>query len=337
MTIPTRPHALASCAIGSLPHTQLELAVQFALQLDIPTLPQLPRTDPSEYMLPQALDGFPGLLTDPDGRTSVDPAVWERAATAFGSRLDDALAGGRLEAFEPGATSSRAWRPFLWEVEHRKAAFAKAQLTGPLTATWATTLVGGAPLASRPDICAQLVRLVVVRALAMARALAATGARPIIFLDEPGLYAYDKRRPTHVIELQELLIAATALRREGALVGVHCCGNTDWAALFRLPLDIVSADVRLSLASELAAGAALDEYLARGGLLALGIIPTNAAERLPVEELVDDALALMGDRRQAILASALVTPACGLALRSVAETERVYDDVRLAQKLMREA
>ena len=38
-----------------------------------------------------------------------------------------------------------------------------------------------------------------------------------------------------------------ALQREGALVGVHCCGNTDWRALMELPVNVLSLDVRLSL------------------------------------------------------------------------------------------
>jgi hypothetical protein len=334
---PVRLPALATAGIGSLPHTQLELAMQQALRLDIPTLPQLPRTDAGEYMLPQALDAFPGLAFESDGRTTVDRKAWEAGAPAYGQKLARALAGEGLEAFEPTARSSRAWKPFLWEVEHRKAPFAKAQLTGPLTASWATTFTDGSPISTVPEVGAQLVQQVVARALAMTKALVQTGTQPLIFLDEPGLYAYDKRRPSHVVELQELQIAATALKRAGALVGVHCCGNTDWSALLRLPFDVVSGDVRLSLAAMLSTGTVLDEFLARGGFLALGMVPTNLATRIAPEELVDDALALLGDRRKAVLARALVTPACGLALRTVIESEQVYDDVREVQHLLQTA
>ncbi len=333
--LPSHPAPLSTAAIGSLPHTQLELALQLALRLDVPTLPQLPRADAAEYMLPQALDGLPGLISEADGRTAIDPARWQAGAGALAEKLDRALEGEGLEAFEPGETSCRAWKPFVWEVEARHPAFAKVQVTGPLTASWATTLTDGAPLSTRPAIAAQVVRLVLARALAMTRALAGAGTRPILFLDEPGLYAFDRNRPAHRVELQELTFAATALRQAGALVGVHCCGNTDWSALFELPLDFVSADARLSLASELAAGSSLDAFLARGGRLALGIIPTNVAERMPVEDLVASALALMGDKRAAILSRSILTPACGLALRTVAETEQVFDDLAQAQRLLR--
>ena len=48
----------ATTGIGSLPHTQLEMGLQAALALDIPFLPQLPVGRPSEFMIPQALDGL---------------------------------------------------------------------------------------------------------------------------------------------------------------------------------------------------------------------------------------------------------------------------------------
>jgi hypothetical protein len=331
----SRPAVLSTCAIGSLPHTQLELALQLALQLDVPTLPQLPRADPAEFMLPEALEGLPGLRYDSEGRTTVHRADWAPQARAFESRLDEALAGRGLEAFEPDAAFCRAWRPFLWEIEQRRSPFAKVQLAGPLTVTWATVLDDGRPLHEDAAISGQVFKLALARGLAMTRAVAATGARPIVFLDEPGLYAFDKRRPTHVIELQELALAARALQRAGALVGLHCCGNTDWAAVFKLGLDFVSADAQLSLAPMLGTGTILDEYLARGGWLVLGLIPTTLTD-LSVEDLVDNALAAMGDRRRQILARALLAPACGLALRSVPESEQVYDDLRTAQRLVRE-
>lgn len=331
-----KPPALSTCAVGSLPHTQAELALQQQLQLDIPTLPQLPRMSPAEFMLAQALEGLPGLTFDTEGKTTVDVVAWRAGRRAFEERLAIAFGGTNVESFEPTALACRAWRPFLWEVEHRRAAFAKAQLTGPLTASWAVTLTNGAPLTSEPELATAVVKLVVVRALAMARALAQTGATPIIVFDEPGLYAFDKRRPSHVIELQELGFAARTLAREGALVGVHCCGNTDWAAVLALPIDILAVDTRLSLDALLATGPALDAYLARGGTLSLGIVPTSSPEHEPIEELVDDALAAMGDKRKQLLARTLLSPACGLALRTVPEAERTFADLREAQKLVRE-
>ncbi|MFL5413102.1 MAG: hypothetical protein ACJ79D_17170, partial [Myxococcales bacterium] len=81
--MPAALPSLATSSIGSLPHTQLELALQQALLLDVPAAPQLPRRDPAEYMVPQALDGLPGLRTEPDGSAFLDASEWMRGAGIF--------------------------------------------------------------------------------------------------------------------------------------------------------------------------------------------------------------------------------------------------------------
>lgn len=334
MTNP-RPPALSTLAVGSLPHTQLELAMQQAFMLDVPTLPQLPRTDPAEYMLPQALEKLPGLRFDEVGQASVDRLEWERGSSAFQEQLDAALEGKNLEAFEPGGAFCRAWRPFLWEVENRRVPFAKAQLTGPLTARWVTTLTGGVPLENVYGLGAQIVRLVLVRAMAMAKAIRDRGATPLIFFDEPGLFAYSPSRPSHAVELQNAGILIGALKKAGALVGVHCCGNTHWPTVLNLPVDYFAIDAKLTLEPLLRDPSSLDAFLDRGGSLVLGIVPTNEESRADVDEVVDLALARMGERRERILSSALLSPACGLALRTVGESQAIYADLQRAQGRLR--
>src|SRR5579871_3296938 len=116
---------LGTTGIGSLPHSQLELALQLALQVDIPYLPQLPTGYPGEFMIPEALDGLPGLSVDSEGTCTIAFAKWEAEQAAFGARLEAALGAGDTSGFEPSPQACRAWKPFLWEVEHRKLALAK--------------------------------------------------------------------------------------------------------------------------------------------------------------------------------------------------------------------
>src|SRR6267154_2897351 len=85
--VPALP-PLATSSIGSLPHTQLELALQQALLLDIPAAPQLPRRDPVEYMVPQALEGLHGLRADAEGNADLDLGDWRRGAATLDARLD---------------------------------------------------------------------------------------------------------------------------------------------------------------------------------------------------------------------------------------------------------
>ena len=337
---------LPSCAttgIGSLPHTQLELGLQAALALDLPALPQLPAGRPSEFMIPQALEGLPGLRWDEEGLCTVELAAWEAGRAEFEARLERALASGALEAFEPSLEGCRAWRPFLWEVEHRKLAFVKAQLAGPFTVRSVARTDGGQATLDVPGLDEGIFRLVLARALAMVKALRRAGTTPLFFLDEPGLYAYSRSNPRHLLAMQELRLLVVALQREGALVGVHCCGNTDWATLLDAGLDLLSLDVRLSLDAVLEESGAFARFLDSGATLSLGIIPTDLASSYEVEELVEavevslEAALPPGHSLAQVASQVLLTPACGLAMRSVGDAERVLEQLKAAQRRLREA
>jgi hypothetical protein len=327
---------LATTGIGSLPHTQLELALQQALLLDIPAAPQLPRRDAAEYMVPQALEGLHGLRADAEGNAELEIGDWRRGAATLDARLDRALEHDEgVQRFLPSAAAWQALRPFLWEVEQRRLPFAKVQLAGPFTLRWVLRTTRGEPLKALEDgkaIERQIFRLVLARSLALARRLRETGAKPLIFLDEPGLYAFDRRDPQHLVSVQELRVVVLALRREGAVVGVHCCGNTEWAALLALGWDIVSIDSRLSLEAVLATGTAFERFQAGGGFLSLGIVPTDVSAPGDVDAVLREARARLSPQA---LSRSLLTPACGLALRTVPDAERVFTELRRAQQELR--
>lgn len=332
---------LPSCAttgIGSLPHTQLELALQMALQAEIPYLPQLPSGNPSELMIPAALEGLPGASFDAEGMALVDLEAWRAKRDEFGDAIERALQGDSLEAYEPSPAACRAFRPFLWEVEHRKLALAKVQIAGPATVRWVTKTSTGESASRVPELDRQIFRLLLAKSLALVKAVRRTAATPILFLDEPGLYALDLRDPTHVMVLQELRVLVVALQREGALVGIHCCSNTNWAAVMGIGADILSLDVRLSLDALVEDRVAFERFLASGATLSLGIIPTNLDATYEVRDLVESVESALrstlrkSDRFAEVLDRCLVTPACGLALRNIVDVERVFDDLRSAQK-----
>jgi hypothetical protein len=283
-----------------------------------------------------ALEGLPGLAFDAMGMCTVDRKAWEAGAPAFSARLEAALASGELSAFEPTASARRAWLPFLWEVQNRKLAFAKAQLAGPATVRWGTQLSTGGALVDDGAIDGQVFRLLMARCLAMVKALRAAGCTPLFYLDEPGLFALDTTDGQHLLMLAELRLLVVALQREGALVGLHCCGNTRWEALLGLGLDLLSFDVRLSLDAVLDVPGPLEAFLDGGGALSLGIVPTDLGEDADVGELVLAAGAslesVLGKARAArVLERSVLTPACGLALRTVLDSVRIVEQLRRAQ------
>jgi methionine synthase II (cobalamin-independent) len=334
--------ACAATGIGSMPHTQVELGLQAALALDIPFLPQLPQRHPSEFMIPAALEGLPGLSYDEDGMCTVDLAKWEAGRPAFEAQLQEALSSGRLEAFEPTLEGCRAWRPFLWEVENRKLALAKAQIAGPFTVLSVARTSDGKTTLEVPGVDKALYQLLMARSLAMVKALRRTGTTPLFFLDEPGLYAFQRSQPRHLLAMQELKLLVLALQREGALVGIHCCGNTDWGALLDVQPDVLSLDVRLSLDAMLEETPALTRFLAAGATLSLGVIPTDLTSSYDVTELTDSVEASLkaalppGHSFTQVLSHVMLTPACGMAMRSVQDAERILGELRAAQRRLHE-
>jgi methionine synthase II (cobalamin-independent) len=323
--------------IGSLPHHNIDAALEFALRYRLPFLPQIPIRNPWEFAVAQALEGMPGIRIEDDGSATLDTDVWAGRMAALNQRLLDAFARAAspdaFESFEPSAATASCWQPFLWELQERKLRLAKIQTAGPLTSQWALRLTDGSIPEAHGDLSGQIYRLVLARALAMSRRLQAVGVLPVLYLDEPALYVFNPQNPRHVLGLQELKITVQALRKENVVVGLHCCSNIDWSVALGLGLDILSLDTGLSLPSLLQNRLALEAFLTSGGRLSLGIIPTAQPEVLSswdprencraLKDGLEEAMGREGARR--VLSQSLLTPACGLALHTPNDAEVVLE------------
>lgn len=327
--------------IGSLPHHNIDAALEYAFSFDIPFLPQIPIRNPWEYSVPQALDGLPGIRVESDGSAHVDMTVWEGRAKIFNEKLahafDRADDKDAFEAFEPSPATSSSWQPFLWELQERGTPVAKVQIVGPLTAQWSLRSLEGGRLDEHPEICAQIFRLILARGLAMSRRLKSVGVETIFFLDEPALFVLTPENPRHLVGLQELKLVISTLKKEGVAVGIHCCSNTQWRNVLDLGIDFLSLDTGLSLGSLLLEQEALAKFVEGGGRLSLGLIPTsepgkvsrNDAERLylGVAQALEHGLGFTG---VAAFKDALYTPACGLALHTPDDAQNIFATLQRA-------
>jgi len=79
---------------------------------------------------------------------------------------------------------------------------------------WAIKTDSGEAVAAHPDLDQQCLRLILARAVAMARSIKEAGATPLIFFDEPGLFALNPENPEHQVHLQELKIAVQTIRKQ---------------------------------------------------------------------------------------------------------------------------
>lgn len=324
---------IQTTGIGSLPYHNVDAAIKHAFETRIPFLPQLPMRYPSEYMIVQALDGLPGLMPSEDGLAVIDLERWNTHSKAFSEQLKNAQASQL--GFEPTPNNYRAWMPFLWELTEQKRKIAKMQIAGPLTSQWSVKLSNGSPLSRTPELGSQIFQIVLLKAQSMIHAFKEQGITPILFLDEPGLYALNPEEPQHVVLLKELSITIAMLKKSGALVGIHCCSDTRWDSVLKLGFDFLSLDTHLSLPKLLKPEyvSAIEEYLSHGGRFAFGVIPTGRVGQFIPELEVKSIYESFKSELQSslpkhlplLLRESLYTPACGLALHPPDSANHLLD------------
>jgi len=327
-----------STGIGSLPHHNIDSALNFSFQCDIPFLPQIPIRNSWEFMIPQALEGLPGLEVENDGGSFLDTDVWSGLSKSFNEKLLNAFSESArrsaFAAFEPTAATFSSWQPFIWELQEQKVKTAKIQLAGPITCQTSLKSKDGSSITDDQEILTQIYRIVLARCIAMSRRLIDAGVAPLFFLDEPALFSIRPSNHLWPVAMQELKLTIESLKKERVLVGLHCCCNTDWDAVFSLGLNVLSIDVEASL-SQILASKKFDTFIKDGGKLSLGVIPTskrvchnrvetNELIRLSPEELFCTLIEKFSGKTELvkrILSEAIYTPACGLALHTTSEAE----------------
>jgi hypothetical protein len=166
------------------------------------------------------------------------------------------------------------------------------------------------------------------------------GENVILFVDEPYMASFGSAfislsREQALDYMNEVYDAAHS---EGALVGVHCCGNTDWGLLLASHADILNLDANGFLENLALYPAELRTFLDRGGAVCWGIIPNNElilketasslAERLRAGlKLISEKASARGVNisTDELSTRSLIAPACGLGSTTVEIADRVFD------------
>jgi methionine synthase II (cobalamin-independent) len=312
--------------IGSLPHTDPTEAVEAALAAapDLPWWPQLPQRSKREGMVEQALDGLPGLCIR-EGRLR---HVQDEAFFLGAERVLAAYDAGDASAAAMAQESAAGLKPFLEAAAARGIRQAKGQVAGPITTGMAVLGEDGNPILYDDVLREVLAKFLALRVRWQAAQIRAAGAEPIIFVDEPFLASFG----TAFFGWGKDQVQATlrAVIEGAGPTGSHCCSNTDWAMLLESPLDVVSFDAFEFAENFLVYREAIEAFLARGGTIAWGIVPTDpdALASVTGEALRERLFGLLarvealGFSRQEVLRQSLVTPACGLGTRPMEAAAR---------------
>jgi hypothetical protein len=339
-----KPKFLAT-AIGSLPHEDTVQALDVVLNTipEAPIWPQLSARGLNEQMEIQYSEGMPCRVIDREkGRMYFDTSgdyseAFAEFYEAYMMAMDPEDGNGDCSAM----AISEEYSAGIYGLEERlkaeggKRPFVKVQTTGPCS--FALTIVDENKRALYYN---EEFRDMVVKALAMKCRWQIQKFKPyaeniICFVDEPILSAFGSstyvsvQRDDVVAILQEMV---EAIHAEGALCGVHCCGNTEWSILMDAGVDLVNFD-----AFEFGDTIAMypdhvKAHLEAGRALAWGVVPTSVAIReqsvetlmAKYEEGVDNLVAKSGIDRQLILEQTVITPSCGTGSMDIADAEKVF-------------
>lgn len=303
--------------VGSLPHRSAGEAVRFALaEYDVPAIPSLPRRSPAESMIAQAVVGINGVTAGQYGSLAVDARSVDPCAPVLTDLSGDGFRS--LRSFLHRAASSGFEGPVKW------------QFVGPVTLGVALTRAG---LRDEPAfaVAARAVRSH-VSAVSAAVMSALPQSPQIIVIDEPWLGALmNPGFPIAPDPAIDMLSSAMASVSGVATVGVHCCARADLASLIAAGPDLLSVPVHASLAG---VSGYIASFLADGGRIAWGVVPTDGPMFLSVDRSwralrqLWDEMVERGVDPDLLRERSLVTPHCGLGMHTPTVAERVCQTTR---------
>jgi methionine synthase II (cobalamin-independent) len=224
-------------------------------------------------------------------------------------------------------------------------AYIKGHLTGPVTFAAGIKDSEGKTVLSHPDILEAFTKGLAIKALWQVKELEKTGKNPIIFLDEPYLSCFGSAfSPIERDEVIGLLkeVIGYLKERSDAIIGIHCCGNTDWSMIIDSDTDIINLDAYAYQEYLFLYPDHLKRFISEGGAIAWGIVPTgDSAGTADIDELYEklvfglNRLISLGLNKELVYAASILTPACGMGMMTEKASADVLDLLLKLSKRMR--
>ena len=338
----------APSLVGSFPHTDAQPLVEgiFSRFAMLPAWPQLPARDWLESMYVQYSEGLPGAVVDrASGR------IYFSSGDGFEGQLEafyQAVVEQDVDRFAIGRDYALGLHLFLESLPDLGAgrpSWLKGQVTGPFSFAMTVTDQDKRALAYSPELHEVAVQGMAMKARWMARQLRQAADGALVVLDEPYLCSFGSAFVN--VSRQDVIAAldgaVEAIHSEGALAGLHCCGNTDWSLVLSTALDVINFDAYEFFQGLSLYPAELDAFLRGGGTLSWGIVPpSRSGAGLGPRTLLaalDDRIGQLvskGIDRTLLYQRALVTPSCGLATETIERAERTMDALVELSCLVRE-
>jgi len=322
--------------VGSVPFLNVDTTCQHILKFfpDIPFWPQFVKRSPFEDMNIQASQRFPLIEMDRKKNSLyINPAgTQDNELISFYEHfmaedtdyfaVSHEYAAGLYKLLELIEKNPQSYGPFI-----------KGQIVGPITFAGSLIDAKGKSALYNNEIMDTIVKGLAIKALWIVNKMSLSDKRVIIFIDEPYLSgfgsAFTPIQREEVIRLLQEVIEYLRSRSD-VLVGIHCCGNTDWSMIIETGVDIVNFDAFDYMDYFLLYREEILKFLANGGTVAWGVVPTTS---FTGEETLDGLKMQLekglnkfyewGIDRNTAAERSIITPACGVGTIDPDKAERI--------------
>jgi len=340
-----KPHFhFKATGIGSVPSTDIRSTCLHILEQlpEIPFWPQFINRSHLEDMTIQFSEGLPLLEIRESKRDLVISSVdREPELVMFYDHFfnDDVDYFAMSEQYAPGLFELVR---MVCQNPDKYGPYIKGQTVGPVTFAAGIKEGEGKSVLYNPDLLEALTKGLAIKALWQVRELGKSGKKPIVFLDEPYLSGFGSAfTPIERHEVISLIKEVLDYLRERSdvLIGIHCCGNTDWSMIVEVGPDIINFDAYGYMDTFLLYPEEVKHFFRGGGIIAWGIVPTaDFTGEESVEGLHEklekglNRLYEWGLTPETVIENSILTPACGMGTMEQNWADRALDLLSVLSK-----
>jgi len=317
--------------IGSLPYDNVEIGVEVICSYfkEIPYWPQFPKLNFYEGMITQVIEGLPCIKFDAENKLVTFEFSEEEIIEFYEKfenkdyeffKFSEKFASGFYSIFKKNIDSY----------------FLKGQLVGPITFLSSVKDKDGKALIYNEFFEDLYVKSLVMKGIWQVRKIKEKNKMPIIFYDEPVMASYGSSFfPVSEEKISSLIVSLISefREKEEAIIGMHCCGNTNWSIFLKNDIDILSFDTYGYGDKFLIYFEEIKEFIRKGKYIAWGVIPVGQdfSEKINFEKLrkkFDEILISLdgkGLKKEKILENSIFTPSCGLGFTKKEYVSRIFD------------
>ncbi len=330
----------AGSAIGSFPHSDIEGICSLVMRTipEVPCWPQLTANGYQEEMCVQYTEGLPCFRIDYDNKTACMD-VENDFAGEMETFYEKYLAKD-MDYFAISKKFASGFHAFIERLEQSDMAGIRAlkgQIVGPITLAGITKDSNKIAAINNESFLDAIVKTLGMKAAWQLDQYKKFNLPRIIFVDEPYLSSIGSafaniKHEQAVNSLNEIF---EVVHERGALVGIHCCGNTDFSMLMETTVDIINFDAYGYMDELLLYSNDVKNFFERGGILAWGLVPTSDDIK---NETVDSLLKRFdagiekmkgkGMDVDVIFKNSLITPSCGTGSLSVETADQVMETLK---------